>query len=102
MLRVLAIVLLVLLLALQYTYWFGDGGFRELHWLRTQVAAQEAENALLERRNQALAAEVEDLKQGDAVVEEHAREDLGLIREGEVFYQVVSPRRGTAPDTARP
>ncbi|MGB8636348.1 MAG: cell division protein FtsB [Rhodanobacteraceae bacterium] len=91
MLRVIFALLFVLLLILQYTLWLGDGGYRDVSWLRKQVAAQKAENKRLEERNKALAAEVEDLKQGKQAIEGRARSELGLIKPGETFYQVVTP-----------
>lgn len=96
MLRWIAIFLIVLLIALQLKLWIGDGGMRQVHWLRQQVAQQKAENAKLEKRNKALAAEVADLKQGKQAVEGHARSELGLIKPGEVFYQVVPAGARTA------
>ncbi len=97
--RWLALVLLVLLIALQAKFWLGDGGMREIHTLRGSVAAQKAENAKLEKRNRALAADVDDLKQGDKAVEARARNNLGLIRPGEVFYQVIDPAPAAAGST---
>lgn len=85
------LLLVVLLLGLQWKLWLGDGGMREVRWLRQQVQAQDAQNAGLERRNQALSAEVDDLKQGRQAIEGRARSSLGLILPGEVFYQVVEP-----------
>lgn len=96
MARVVIIVLVVLLAGLQYTLWFGDGGWRDMNRMQAQVEAQVAENGELARRNEMLAAEVEDLKQGSDAIEGRAREDLGLIKPGEIFYQVVGPP--AAPD----
>jgi cell division protein FtsB len=87
--RKLLLGLLLLLVILQITLWFGGGGLLELWQQHQEVEAQRDENARLRERNEALNAEVLDLKQGLDAVEEHAREDLGMVREGEVFYQVV-------------
>ncbi len=86
--------LLVLLLAallawLQYTMWFGTGGSHEVAALRAQVGHQRIENLKLQQRNEALAAEVDDLKSGGAAVEERARSELGMVKPGETFYRVV-------------
>ena len=89
--RLLIAALIVLLIALQYQLWFGQGSYRDVRQLEEQLAAQRAENETLLERNRALQAEVEDLKKGLAAAEERAREELGMIREGEVFYQVVPP-----------
>jgi cell division protein FtsB len=87
--RKLLLGLLLLLVILQITLWFGGGGLLELWQQHQEVEAQRDENARLRERNEALNAEVLDLKQGLDAVEEHAREDLGMVKEGEVFYQVV-------------
>ena len=87
--RKLLLGLLILLVILQLTLWFGGGGLLELWELHQGVEAQRDGNARLRERNEALNAEVLDLKQGLDAVEEHAREDLGMVKEGEVFYQVV-------------
>ncbi len=83
--------LLVLLLVLQYRLWVGDGSLAEVWDLYQQVEAQKEENRLLRERNQALDAEVKDLKQGLEAIEERAREELGMIRDDEVFYQIIEP-----------
>jgi cell division protein FtsB len=88
-LRVLLVVLALMLAGLQYTLWLGSGGEREVAALQARVAAQEAENLRLQQRNDALAAEVEDLKSGEAAVEERARSELGMVKPGETFYRVV-------------
>lgn len=93
--RVLIVVLAVLLVLLQYKLWFGDGGEREVATLRAQVAAQQHTNAGLQQRNDALAAEVADLKSGEDAIEERARSELGLIKPGETFYRVVEERSRT-------
>ena len=97
--RILIAILLLVLAALQFKFWFGDGGVSDISALEQRVAAQEAENQRLEERNDALRAEVEDLSERLEAVEERARSELGLIREGETFYQVV-PETGedTDPD----
>ena len=87
--RILIAILLLVLVALQFKLWFGDGGVSDISALEQRVAAQEAENAMLETRNDALRAEVEDLRERLDAVEERARSELGLIREGEEFYPVV-------------
>ncbi len=81
--------LFVLLVILQYQLWIGDGGLRDLWKLHQEVKALKQENERLQERNAALNAEVLDLKQGLDAIEEHAREDLGMVKEGETFYQIV-------------
>lgn len=96
MLKWLALVLIALLIALQIKLWVGDGGMRDLRAIRARVAEQKAENAKLKQRNDALHADVEDLKHGRDAVEARARSQLGLIKPGEVFYQVVNTPAGAA------
>ena len=96
-LGVLFLVLLALLGMLQYKLWLGAGGHRDVAALRAQVEAQKAENLRLKQRNEALAAEVEDLKSGEAAIEERARSELGMVKPGEVFYRVVDERARPAP-----
>ena len=69
----------------------GEGGRRELAALQARVEAQRAENAKLSQRNAALAADVAELKSGEAAVEDRARAELGMIKPGETFYRVVDP-----------
>ncbi len=88
--------LAMLVLVLQYRIWVSPDGAREVLQLRGAVAVQAAENAKLVARNQQLAAEVRNLKQGFEAVEERARSELGLIAANETYYQVV-PRADHAP-----
>lgn len=81
----------MLLLSLQYRLWVGDGSLAEVWDLYQQVEIQREENQSLRERNQALEAEVQDLKQGLGAIEERAREELGMIKEGETFYQIIEP-----------
>ena len=80
---------LLALALLQHCLWFGHGGLPEVHSLAAQKAWQQRENAALEERNAALAAEVIDLKEGLAAIEEIARGEMGMIKEGETFYQII-------------
>ena len=100
MLRWVILVLLLLLVALQYRLWFGEGGMRQVWQLERDVAEQQEENRRLAERNALLATEVEDLKAGQEAVEERARVELGMTKPGEIYYQVVEPPRSeTAPAT---
>ena len=85
-----ALLALALLLAwLQYRFWFGPGNSGEVMTLEAQVEHQNRDNDGLQQRNDALAAEVQDLKEGQAAIEERARSELGMIKPGEKFYRVV-------------
>jgi len=88
-LKKLVILLVLLLVYLQYKLWFGEGSLQDVWQLHQDVEFQRQENSELRERNAALEAEVKDLQQGFDAIEEHAREDLGMVKEGETFYQVV-------------
>ena len=81
--------LLVLFVLLQYKLWVGDGSLAEVWDLYQQGELQKQENQRLQERNQALEAEVQDLKQGLDSIEERAREELGMIKDNETFYQII-------------
>ncbi|MBI3545822.1 MAG: cell division protein FtsB [Gammaproteobacteria bacterium] len=89
--KIATYVLLGLLLLLQYPLWFGGGGVISVWRLNREIAAQQQENARLRERNLALEAEVNDLKQGLAAIEGRARSELGMVKKGETFYQVIDP-----------
>ncbi|TAM63174.1 MAG: cell division protein FtsB [Rhodanobacter sp.] len=101
MLRWIALVLLLLLIGLQIKLWSGNGSMREVDALRASVKKQADENDRLVKRNQALGADVLDLKHGEQAVEARARTELGLIKPGETFYQVVD-QPGHAGSTPLP
>ena len=81
--RPLLLVLLGLFVLLQYRLWFGDGGIRERQTLEAQVKEGETSNRVLRERNDALAQQVLELQEGSEMLEAVAREELGLVREGE-------------------
>lgn len=81
--------LVILLVLLQVKLWFGEGSVMDVWQLEDAIAAQQTTNEQLKERNQALIAEVNDLKQGLEAIEERARSELGMIKKGETFYQVV-------------
>ena len=102
MLRWVALILIALLVALQFKLWSDAGGMREVDTLRAAVKKQTDENQRLQQRNQALAADVTDLKSGEQAVEARARAELGLIKPGETFYQVVEGPASAASAAAAP
>ena len=81
--------LFILFVLLQFKLWFGEGSVKDVWHLEEAIAVQSEENAQLKERNQALIAEVNDLKQGLEAIEERARSELGMIKKGETFYQVI-------------
>lgn len=89
--RIVAALLLLLLLALQTRLWLGENGIPELWRLHNEVDAQVEENKRLEERNDTLEAEVMDLKEGTAAVEERARSELGMIKSDEQLIFLADP-----------
>ncbi len=87
--RWLILGLIVLLGLLQYRLWVGDGSLEELHALRAQIADHRTELEALKARNLALAADVQNLRDGLEAIEDRARSELGMIQRGEVFLQVI-------------
>lgn len=92
--------LVVLLLVLQYRLWFGDGSLQQFLALRKESRETHTELLRLRSRNQALEAEVADLKSGLDAIEERARTELGMIDENETFYQFVRQRGADESDNA--
>lgn len=92
--RWLTLLFVALIALLQYSLWLGKGSWLNVWEVGNQLEKQEAENVARESRNAALEAEVLDLKQGYEAIEERARSELGMVKDGEVFFQVLP--RGTA------
>lgn len=85
----LFLVLILLLGGLQYRLWIGDGSLAKVTDLKSQISNQEGENERLLERNRILEAEVRELKKGMETVEERARHELGMVKEGETLYQLA-------------
>lgn len=81
--------LIVLLVLLQYEFWFSDGGIKTVWQIQKRIEKQNKINEQLDKRNQLLISEINDLQNGNNAIEEHARNDLGMVKQGEVYYQVV-------------
>jgi cell division protein FtsB len=102
--RILAGILGILILLLQYPLWLGKGGWLRAWQLDQEVSRQKDGNQVLELRNTGLAAEVRDLKTGTEAIEERARSELGMLRSGEVFFQYddqPAGNRGQSPISGR-
>ena len=89
--RIVTFVLILLLAMIQYPLWWGHGGWLRVHELQEQLAEQTQKNAALQLRNVRVEGEVADLQNGTAAVEERARYEMGMMKDGEVFAQFVSP-----------
>lgn len=85
--------MLLVIIGLQYRLWIGNGSYSEVWMLQDKVEQQTAKNKLLEDRNNLLNEEVLDLKSGYAAIEERARFNMGMIKEDESFYMVVTSRQ---------
>ncbi len=96
--RLLLLVLIALVALIQYPLWMGRGGWFAVWDSQEQVASQRSINDGLRARNAALAAEVEDLRSGTEAAEERARGELGMIRNAEVFVQILPPE-GKPPES---
>lgn len=98
--RWLTIILVALIAVLQYPLWLGKGGWLKVWDSNRLLTEQQAVNRQLEARNAGLDAEVRDLKQGYDAIEERARFELGMVKDGEVFVQL--PDRRSSAETATP
>lgn len=98
--RLLAILFVVLIVALQWPLWIGKGSWLKVWQLENQVTEQHKANEKLKARNAALDAEVKDLKTGVDAIEERARNELGMIRSDEVFFQILDHSATLAPKTS--
>ncbi len=95
--KILIAVLILILIGLQYKLWFGDGSLSEVVQLTRELEIQKQKLSELEERNKILEAQVLDLQNGLDAFEEKARNDLGMIKQGETFIQLI-PREDDNPD----
>ena len=100
--RALTIFFAALIVLLQYPLWLGKGGWLRVWEVDRQVRAQKDGNAKLRARNDALDAEVRDLKQGYDAIEERARYELGMVRQDEIFFHVMEKAPAIQPAEATP
>lgn len=87
--KLIPMILIVMLAALQYRLWFGKHSIPDLLDMQTKIDAQVQQNANLQQRNDLLKADINDLKIGLEAIEERARNELGLIKQGETFYRIL-------------
>ena len=99
--KILAAILGALILLIQYPLWLGKGGWLRAWQLERELSTQKARNSQREARNAGLAAEVTDLKQGTEALEERARYELGMVRNDEVFFQIVDEPAGPGTSALR-
>jgi cell division protein FtsB len=87
--RIVIYSMLVLLIAIQYPLWLGKGGWLKVYEMERQFELQEAKNSALSLRNAKLSGDVKDLKDGTRAIEERARVEHGMIKDGEFFIQIL-------------
>ncbi|MAJ91584.1 MAG: cell division protein FtsB [Legionellales bacterium] len=87
--KFLTLIMLLLLILLQYRLWNGTGSLAEVNLLKEEIEKIKNQNEILKERNLSLTAEVFDLKKGDEAIEEIARSEMGMIKDGETFYQII-------------
>jgi len=100
--RLLLLCLALLTLLIQYPLWWGKGGWLHVWALQDKIAVQQSTNHALAARNAALEAEVQDLKSGTEAIEERARTEMGMIRAGEVFVQILPTEPSAPPAPSSP
>lgn len=98
--KVLSLILVALIALIQYPLWLGKGSWLRVWEVDQQIKSQREKNAKLSTRNRTLDAEVRDLKQGFDAIEERARSELGMVKQDEVFFQVLE--RGQSVPTGKP
>ncbi len=95
--KLLALALLLAIALVQYPLWLGKGSWLRVWEVDQKLRAQGETNQKLQSRNAVLDAEVRDLKQGVEAVEERARSELGMVRQDEIFFQILGDTRNAAP-----
>ena len=98
--RWIKLALIALILLLQYPLWLGKGSWLKVWDLNRQVEAQKQTNQQAQTRNAVLDAEVRDLKQGTEAIEERARSELGMVKRGELFFQITGDSPAALPASA--
>ena len=88
-LKLLPIFLVLLLIFLQYCLWFESGGIVDMMRLKKRLAIEAQQNEMLKQRNKGLLEQVQHLQKSNDALESRARHELGMVKNGETFYQVV-------------
>jgi cell division protein FtsB len=101
-LKALTLIFVILIALLQYPLWLGKGSWLRVWNVNQQIDEQKEKNIASKQRNETLNAEVRDLKQGNAAIEERARTELGMIKQDEVFYQVIDQALPAKPINQAP
>lgn len=91
--RTITVILFIFLVLLQYRLWFGKNSVPDYLSLEQEVVRQKADNEKLHQRNKLLYADTDDLKSGIEAIEERARNELGMIKDGETFFRIISNKK---------
>ena len=89
----LSLIFFLLIILIQYPLWLGDGGFINVVEKNKQIKIQKKINEDLKKENNALIAEVNDLKKGTKAIEERARGELNMIKKDEIFFQIINKKK---------
>ena len=100
--KALTLIFVILIALLQYPLWLGKGSWLRVWNVNQQIEVQKEKNITFKQRNETLNAEVRDLKQGNAAIEERSRSELGMIKQDEVFYQVIDQSLPNLPANQLP
>ena len=100
--KALSLILAALIVLIQYPLWLGKGSWMRVWEVDRQIASQREKNTALQVRNNIMEAEVRDLKQGLEAIEERARSELGMIKQDEIFFQLLEPGQSVPPTPAAP
>ena len=100
--KVLSVALVALIALIQYPLWVGKGSWFRVWEIDQQIKSQREKNAKLQTRNNILDAEVRDLKQGLDAIEERARSEMGMIKQDEIFFQLLAPGQSLPAVKAEP
>lgn len=95
--KALSLALVALIALIQYPLWLGKGSWMRVWEVDQQIKLQQIKNEKLQTRNTVLEAEVRDLKQGTEAIEERARSELGMIKQDEIFFQLLEPGQSAPP-----
>lgn len=89
MMKLLAAVFIILICYLQYRIWWGDTSYQKIASLNIIITEQAEQNVLLKKQNDLLKKEIQALRTNPAILEEKAREQMGLIKPNETFYRII-------------
>ena len=98
--RIIVYSMLLLFIGIQYPLWLGKGGWLRVYEMEGQLNAQQEKNQLLTLRNAKLSGDVKDLKEGTRAIEERARSEHGMLKEGEYYVQILPAEKPPAVNAA--